>query len=75
MLLRCMAGYYWVLAVWLIVVTCVVGVAGIKSLACPVASRHSCQPNGLSWVQRSSAPPVGVDVHGELAPTPGILVG
>jgi hypothetical protein len=38
---------------WLIVVACAVEVAGIKSsslaigLACCVAFRHSCQPNGL----------------------------
>jgi hypothetical protein len=41
-------------------------------LACRVASRHSCQPNGLGCSGRS--PLVGVDLH-ELAPTPGIPVG
>jgi hypothetical protein len=62
----------------LIVVACAVEVAGIKSsslaigLACRVVCRHSCQPNGLGWVQRPLA--VGVGLHG-LSPTPGIPVG
>jgi hypothetical protein len=53
--LLCMAGLYKIVgvAVWLIVASCALGVAGIKSsslaigLACRVASRHSCQPNVL----------------------------
>jgi hypothetical protein len=63
--LLCMAGLYKIVGrLWLIVASCAVGVAGIKSSslailgsACHVASRHSCQPNGLVWVLPSPLAP------------------
>jgi hypothetical protein len=68
---------------WLIVASCALEVAGIKSsslaigLACRVASRHSCQPNwiGLGAEASRCGSRLARCRMGELSPTRGIPVG